>query len=329
MKNNEDIRAVIERRRTQNFVFFAMPVDKLYGNLFMDYEGISFSLGLKDSATYNEFITSLKSYRLNSKNYALMFITKAKVMVDILHNIASKFETKLINTYKHYDDLASLIPQDQSADYKFYLSELRKFKDFKLEELQVIKTLLLGGQDSKENQYLKMIEKEVQIYLNAMSKMIRGLSESPKYVASFATLESNCFVLEFHMVVLFEAFRRWLVKAIIARVYQHFQAFKEVAKLCEDFAKKQGLSKCLDFSSNDPISSMIDKTYKRFIKKKINLQPKFIISDQVLLEFFQEGYPINYNSSTFFCKKHYLCVGQDKDIKNLPVIMVIDVGFAH
>lgn len=335
MKINEDMKAILERRRTQNFVFFAIPVEKLYGNLFMDYEGLSFSLDLKDSATYSEFISSLKSYRLNSKNYAQMFVTKARVMVSILHCIVTRFEEKLFHTYKFYEHQVQFSHkfevikynkdiQDLVVDYQSSLSEFKRYRDFKLEDLQALKNLLLNS-ETQENNYVKMIEREIQMYLNSMSKMIRGMAETPKLVASFANLETNCFVQEFHMLVLFEAFRRWLLKTVVSVVYQSFNEFQDFARQFEDLFKKLEINFRPAFSSEDPLSSMIDKSYKRFIKKKINLQQKFIISDQVLLEFFQEGYPITYNSSTFLCKKYYLCTVNDKESKKSPVIMVIDV----
>lgn len=217
---------------------------------------------------------------------------------------------------------------DIVGEYNSCMVDFKKFRDSKIEELINTRNLIWHP-ELKENQYLKHIEKEIQLYLNSMSRMIRALSESPKYVANFGTLETNCFVLEFHMVVLFEAFRRWLLKSVISIVYQNIKDFRDHTRQFEDIFKKLDHNFKPDFSSDDPISSLINKSYKRFIKKKVNLQPKYIISDQVLLEFFQEGYPINYNSSTFFCKKHYLCTAQSKESKNSQVIMVIDVDLAH
>lgn len=63
----------------------------------MDYEGILLNFGLNEASTFNEFLASMRSYRLNSKNYANMFLTKAKVMVTVLHSAFDNLE-RCINT---------------------------------------------------------------------------------------------------------------------------------------------------------------------------------------------------------------------------------------
>lgn len=106
--SSEDIKAVIERRKTQNFMFAALPVEKLYGNLYMDYEGMLMNFGLKEASSFNEFLDSLKSYRLNSKNYAGMFQTKAKVMIAILHSLFDNIDKKKAKVYEFYEEQVSL-----------------------------------------------------------------------------------------------------------------------------------------------------------------------------------------------------------------------------
>lgn len=84
-------------------MFMSMPIEKLYGNLYMDYEGILTNFGLKEASTYTQFVESLKSYRLNSKNYMIMFQSKAKVMIGILHSLFENLEKKIAMAYGFYE----------------------------------------------------------------------------------------------------------------------------------------------------------------------------------------------------------------------------------
>ena len=84
-------------------MFVSIPIEKLYGNLYMDYEGILLNFGLNEASTFNEFLASMKSYRLNSKNYATMFLTKAKVMVAILHSAFDNLERCITSAHSFYE----------------------------------------------------------------------------------------------------------------------------------------------------------------------------------------------------------------------------------
>lgn len=203
--------------------------------------------------------------------------------------------------------------------------EFKRLRDHKTDETAASKHVLINP-DLKENWFLKQVDKEIQHYSNSLSRMIRLLSESKKYVAAFATADNNCFVLEFHMVIMFEAFRRWLLKAVTAKIYESYKLMKDMLSEGEAVQEKYGLPQECPIQSSSPISAMLQKSHKKFIKRKINLQPKVILSDQVLLEFFQEGYPLNYNSNTFFCRKYYLCTSPDKESKQSRAIIVIDVN---
>lgn len=103
LKLSEDFKVTLERRKTLNFQFASVGVEKLYGNLFMDYEGILFNFGFKDASTFDDFIGSLKSYRLNSKNYANMFLTKARVLIDILHSLLSNLDKSMQTAFTYYE----------------------------------------------------------------------------------------------------------------------------------------------------------------------------------------------------------------------------------
>lgn len=151
------------------------------------------------------------------------------------------------------------------------------------------------------------------------------LTESKKYIGGFATPEFNCFILEFHMVTMMEAFRRWLIKAAISKLYDIYRGFKDILCEGESVAEKLQFLKKFQITSTSQISAILDKSHKRFIKKKINLAPKIIMSDYVLLEFFHEGYPLSYNSNSFFCRKYYMCTSPDKESKQSKAIIVIDV----
>lgn len=102
MKINENFAAAIERRKTQNLEFVSVPVQKLFGNIYMEYEGRLLNVGIKDSK-YNDFLTALKRYRNNSKNYANIFLTKGKVMVDILNNLIPKYELVIQQSFSFYE----------------------------------------------------------------------------------------------------------------------------------------------------------------------------------------------------------------------------------
>ena len=103
LKINEDFAVVLERRKTQNLEFVAVPIQKLYGNLYMDYEGLLLNHGFKDVTNTEKFLHSLRRYRNNSKNYATMFQTKGKVMVDILSNLIPKFVDAIQQSYNFYE----------------------------------------------------------------------------------------------------------------------------------------------------------------------------------------------------------------------------------
>ena len=102
LKINEDFDTVVERRKTQNLEFVAVPIQKLYGNLFMEYEGKLLNKGFKEG-NFNESLQSLRKYRINSKNYANMFLIKGKVMVDILGSLLPKFESTIQQSFSYYE----------------------------------------------------------------------------------------------------------------------------------------------------------------------------------------------------------------------------------
>ena len=160
--------------------------------------------------------------------------------------------------------------------------------------------------------------------------MIRLLTESKKYIVTFANPDTNCFILEFHNIILFEAFRRWLLKAAVAKIYETYKIFKDILESGESLGSKIGFNSDCPVSSKAPFSALLDKSHKRFIKRKVNLDPKVIMSEQVLLEFFQGGYPLSYNSNSQFCRKYYMCGSPDKDSKQQSkAIIVIDVVYFH
>lgn len=182
---------------------------------------------------------------------------------------------------------------------------------------------MLYNQEEKGNPYLKQLERLTFLYVNTMGKMIRDLTESPKNITKFATYDSNCFVLEFYLLILLEAFRRSLVTNVFSHVYGIHKEFLEKLSTGEEFLESLGISNTFKINSSYSLAKVIDRSHKSFIKKKINLDPKVILTSEALLEFFVEGYPLTYNSNSFFCSKYYKCQGHDKDFKE-PCIIIVD-----
>ena len=173
----------LERRKTQNLESIAVPVQKMYGNLFMEYEGRLLNLGYKDSSNIG-FQQLLRKYKINCKNYANMFQTKGKVMVDILSQIIPKLDIAIQQSSLYYEYQYEQRKHDKNnieilQHFKKYSDDFRRFKVKSSEVLSGIKDCLYS-QDEKSNPFLRYLEKLVLGYLNSIARLTRELSESPK-----------------------------------------------------------------------------------------------------------------------------------------------------
>lgn len=163
-------------------------------------------------------------------------------------------------------------------------------------------------------------------YSNATGKMYRDLAESPKNITKFTSYDSNCFILEFHMLIVLERFRRHLVTDIFSSLYGMQQQLGDKLVTGEEFAASMNFAKQCSYKSDFSIAKMVENHHKKFIKKKINLDPKVILTSQALLEFFVEGYLLYYNSNSFFCSKYYRCAVNEKDCKDQCIIVIDCIG---
>lgn len=208
---------------------------------------------------------------------------------------------------------------------KKFIEDFKNFKSNCSKFLNEIKEILYN-QEEKCNLYLKLLETKVGHYVNSMGKMLRDLTESQKNMVKFTTYETNCFILEFHLIVVLEAFRRDLVKRVFSPIYgAHKELVEKLSNAEEILTTLQIENKC-PIKSDFSLAKTLENHHRRFIKKKINLDSKIILTSEALLEFFVESYSMNYHSNSFFCSKYYRCMGQDKDFKEQCVIVVDCIG---
>ena len=211
--------------------------------------------------------------------------------------------------------------------FKLFVDDFKLFKRKSLDFLSTIRDNLISHED-KCNPFLRYLEKLIMHYSNSMGKMIRDLTESPKNINKFATYDTNCFFLEFHMIVMLCAFIRTIVTSSFPNIYAIHKELMDKLSTGEDFLGQLKIENKCTFKKDLSLAKLLEKHHRRFIKTKINLDQKVILTSEAILEFFVEGYPINYNSNSFFCSKYYRCVANQKDCKD-ECIIVIDVRAAH
>lgn len=336
LKQNDELVCVIERRKTQKFETFAIPIEKLYGNLFVESEGHVISTAFKDGMSFQTYMNALKSYRLNSKNHANMFLTKGRVLNNILFGLLTELEKKLVPTFRFYENQFIQLkkhfegrePDKQEIEkmnnFVSFLKNLKIDIEKKSSELKKITSSMKNPKG--ENPFLVAISNANLIYSNAVSRLIRNLVKTTKNTSEFVILENNCFTLEFHLLIMFEFFRRWLLRNIVSSIYIIHESFQR------GLEKGDGILEDLrpnlnSITSNQSfgIPSLLEQNHKRFIKKKINLLPKIILTDESLYEFFYECYHLHYNSSSFYCRYHIKCKSISKEHGKCEVILAIDV----
>ena len=301
-------------------------IKDLYGSLlFTEIQSKSQS---KDPSFYGkstaDFQTGLRKYKLQSKNYSSMFLTKSKVLIQLLSCILKQLIAKLLATKEYLTKVKSQVKtrlEGQSLSQKD-AENLSDFKQYLITFTDEISTRRLELEDmwriieDTEGGYchLSTLLLAFQGYIASISKYTKKIESKSKTSISLAKTK-NPFILEFDMLLLYQRLYRFLIKSIVPKlfdVHAHItKTLQQGVEVVNKLTQRSGieiLSKDLQFS----LSSMLDKNLRRFVKRKICLESKLILVDEDLREFFEECYELKYPLETFMCKHSLPCTYEFK-----------------
>lgn len=274
-----------------------------------------------------ESLNHLKRYRLNSKNYATMFLTKAKVMVDIINNLLTNFDDRLRRILEFFRKFRKSLKKNLEGvaltesvytsvnKLKAYVSDLDTEVNARLEEMREMKDLLASSDDKGQltSGYYVVAATNIQTYLNSLSMLIHRIEKdkmtSHVLAFNFSNTDNNTAMLERLTLISIECLRRFALEVVAVKLFDiHDRIIERInigCQLAEEVAKANPKS----FEGFEPsklkfrLSSLIHPPLKRYIKTKIGLPSEIIIRDDDLKEFFAEKFVFHYPSLTpmFIC----------------------------
>ena len=317
MKQKNDMLKAFEKEKSRNNDFKAMNVSKIHGSITLS--DISSNLEKKFQVPFSESesMETLKKYRLCTKNYANMFQTKGKVLVDILTDLLTKYQfqaTEISDFFKKKRKEIKTKLQGQiltEVDLQ-HMNHLKSFgSDLDLEvraRKEELKEMIeiIGESDEKSIKpgYLNTIRNTIQSYVNSISLLIHKIEKDKTPHAQLSTFfsypETNPNLLEFLMKINFECLRRFCLEVVVPKIFDIHKRFQDKitqgAELLHHFHKSHPLVlNHLDSSHlRFKLSSLLDPPLRQYIKTKICLEQRIILKDNDLHDFFVEKFEFKY-----------------------------------
>ncbi len=327
-------------------VSLAVSVEELYGDIRLKRDARTPQLDLRPTRDFVEsdaFLEHLKLYRLDSKNYCNMFLTKTKVMTAIIIDLLKRLDLQtkaLAEELEAAVGLALASPEasapasgetaGQVAYLKDELAALRtEAYQARLELSQRQKSL---GEASGSSPLTKELELQTLALRSAFSKLVRSLATRPKALSHFTAVESNPQLLEFYLLQLFEHARRCLGEHLGKLLELQTKVnvrLGSVRTALLELLRLQGRPREAVQTPDLSLSGLLDRSYARFIRAKVSLAPDVRLEDAHIAEYFQDPRQLTYFSSSYLVRKHFRATCVPKDLKPVPCLVVFDVAPTH
>lgn len=286
-----------------------------------------------------EFIPALNQYRLNAEHGICQLVTKCKVMFKILSSLIVSLESKADNQCSQV--LEGLKKAKKEMDFKGEslqkvnesIDSIRFAKEKLMKEIKVIKGVLYGrvldslaGDKGKidDNGYFAVVERGVKMLRVGLARTIRLLTKSTIPVAALADLDTDAFIIEYHIVATVEAFRLSMEDCVRKRVFEVHAEISNKLKDIEKLTKDLGLERYLKSKVTFRLSGLLDPCLKEYIKNKISLDQKMRLTDDDLSEFFTDCIPMKYFANTLLIRGFCKAVYTGKDQRRYPVLLIIE-----
>ena len=349
MKQKHDLLKAFEKKKTEGNEVKAEFISKLHGIIALRDGLFTLDKSFIIPFSNSESMQILKQYRLYSKNYANMFQIKAKVLVDILNNLLIEYSAQTVRLFQFFKLLRSHIKKKlqgmplTEADIhhmnyiKYFLADFDMEVNTRDDELkEIIELLGEGDEKSVRPGFMTTIRGITQSYINSVSLLIHRIEKDKlphaQLSIQFSSSEGNPSLLEFLMLITFETFRKFTLEVAVPKIFDLHKRFQgrigHGAKLAEHFYSSYpsvfGTLEPLNFR----LSTLIEPTLKRYIKTKIGLEPKIILKDEDLREFFDEKFEFKYPDTNPFWVSFLNVFFENTRTKELtPFLLTLDVPY--
>jgi hypothetical protein len=325
-------------KNIDNLLQRSTDTSKMFGNYLKDE---SEEIAAKRAAFYpsiQDLLKNLKQYRLMSKNYCNMYLTKTKVMIRLLTNLNRELRVRIKESAelvgreyqkikKHFQGTTLDEAQtDHFKNFENFRQKHEEFVRFKFNELEK-----LEFKETEEKEGLTVIESVLLTNLfhftSCFSNMVRKLEKEKVANPSIRTNdEVNCQVLELNLLLSFENIRRDLFNRVLPFLFQVVEELKlrldSGQKIVDGL--KLGAKLKVDLSAGQVrLAALIEPQMKRFIKKKIGMESKIIMKDDDLEDFFRDFYPFKYCEVSYLCRAFLECI---EERRNKKCLLMIDVA---
>ena len=341
----------------QQMMSLPVHIDELYGNIFVnksDRNVMQLNPELekgKNPASFNDFLEYLKLYRLDSKNYCMTLMTKIKVMTGIMINLLKSIDNNLEFISKKYEIKAKKILQETCflesegitiKDISNQLLDLQK--DIEYSRIDVRTRLKNTGDIPINNPCIKEQNVVFFIYTSSFSKLIRNMMKVPRTNESYVSLDSNCLLLEFYLLIIFQYtyfhitdnIQRILKiqKSVEAKLKLLLSSLEEIESFGVNFpSETTPRPNTRSFGNKSQpdddrflLKKLLDKPYSKFIKSRINLPHGVKLEDSHIEEYFEDKKYLLYFSKSFLVQKFIKCSCNSKDKKTTNAFIILDVG---
>ena len=305
-------------------------ISALLGNLKMpaNLSAMHLQPFLETTDSYNEM---LKDYRLVSKNYATMYITKAAVLTSILTNILEKMADK-VREINHviYDISQSVVTEvkDKSTmerwnTMKDSLESIKKENDMIRERINV-DLYKIKKKEGKSfiHPILNVCRGALNAYVGAYTRSVQVMGKNGKLDSSRLEAYNNVFLNEYLMLQSFQYYHSYLITIVFnSHIIPCLKALllngQGVAKQIRGFDIKSKLNlKPLDFS----MSNLIERSLRDYMKTKMEMDKRYKLKD-IDINLFISSYNMLYPATSPFIVNILECTS-DKH----QAILVIDVS---
>ena len=346
MKVKEVCQVTIEQKKRQGMVSLPVCVDELYGDIHIKKDEREPLVELHPNREFissQDFLDNLKLYRLDSKNYCNMYLTKTKVMTAIIIDLFKRLEAQLRVMGDELDSTVRQALRDSEeealsnealhAQVNYLKEEFASLRSEAYEsKIELHRRQKAVGEASATSHLLKEQELNSLALRSSLSRMIRSLIAKPKALSVFTSVESNPQLLEFFLLQLFRHTRR--------SINEHLSKLLEVQSKLNvrlgsvrtallELARLRGEQAGAPQVPDVRLSKILDRVYVRFIKTKINLGPEVQLEDAHIAEYFQDRKYLTYFCSSYLVRKHFFATCIPKELKPVPCIVVLDVSRLH
>lgn len=293
----------------------------------------------------------LKRYRLATKNYFGVFHTRAKVLVDLMQQLCSKFEDRLKKTHDFFRKFKKSVKKNLEGvsltqEVVYSISRLKSFvSDFdteakaRLEELREMKEQLGRTEDDSAGAtgYYGAAVASVHHYLNSLSLMIHKIEKDKQnhhtLAFAFSSADTNPALQERLSLVACDSLRLFAIEVVAVKVFD--------IQRCVNERIEEGCKIVQSVSTANPesfeafkltnvsirLSSLLESPFRRYVKAKIGLRPEIIVMDQDFKEFFEEKFVFKYPAATplWVCKVQ-VHFENPRTKELMPFLLLLDVA---